>query len=106
MKSVIISCRSSVPAAAANSRICGLLLLGLLLAGAAGAQPARFVVDDQEFLDQVAAGARELQRAGKLVLVEKLQCQANRRYFAVPRVPVEAKKLEPPDLYDRLREST
>jgi S1-C subfamily serine protease len=82
------------------------LLVGLVLALGAAAQPARFVVDDQDFLDQVAAGARELQQAGKLVPVEKLQCEANRRFFNVPHAPLEPKKLEPPDLYDRLREST
>jgi S1-C subfamily serine protease len=80
--------------------------LSLTLALAANAQPARFIVDDQAFLDQVAAQAKEFQQAGKLTTVERLQCESNRRFFSVPRVPLESKKLDPPELYDRLREST
>jgi S1-C subfamily serine protease len=78
----------------------------LLLASLARAQAARFIVDDQAYLDHVAGEAKELHQAGKLVTVEKLQRQGNRRFFAVPQAPLESTKLDPPDLYDRLREST
>jgi hypothetical protein len=70
------------------------------------AQSPRFIVDDQQFLDHVTEAARGLQQAGKLVPLETLQCQVNRRYYPVATAPLEQKKLEPPDLYDRLREST
>jgi serine protease Do len=70
------------------------------------AQSPRFIVDDQQFLDQITESARDLQKAGKLVPLETLQCEVNRRYFQFAPAPLEQKKLEPPDLYDRLREST
>lgn len=82
------------------------LAVGLTLVVAAYAASPRFIVDDEAYLDTVCAKALQLKQAGKLVAVETLQRQLNRRFAAVPAVPVASQKLVPPDLYDRLRQST
>jgi peroxiredoxin len=98
----ISSSRSIQPKGA---RLAWALLL-FLVAAAGRAETPRFVVDDQEFLDQVCAAAAKLEQAGKLLPVETLQRQLNRRYAAVPPTAPEGDTLSPPELYDRLLEST
>ena len=85
--------------------LAGALLL-LLVAALGHAETPRFVVDDQEFLDQVCAAAGRLEQAGKLLPVETLQRQLNRRHAAVPPTAPAQESLSPPELYERLLEST
>ena len=70
------------------------------------AESPRFVVDDEAFLDKVCAEAFKLKAAGKLVPLETLQCQLNRQFTAVRPAPEAEQKFSPPDLYERLLQST
>lgn len=72
----------------------------------ARAEAPRFVVDDEAFLDRVCAGALKLKEAGKLVPLETLQCQLNRQFASVHPAPEARQKYSPPDLYERLLQST
>jgi hypothetical protein len=72
----------------------------------ARAEPRRFIVDDEAFLDKVCAEALKLKAAGQLVPLETLQCQLNRQFTAVRPAPEAGKKFTPPDLYERLLQST
>ncbi|MEY4386547.1 MAG: hypothetical protein RLY20_1830 [Verrucomicrobiota bacterium] len=87
------------------SLTCGIGLL-LLTHGFSRAEAPRFVVEDDAFLDQVCAAAAKLKNAGKLVPLEKLQCQLNRQYSSVKPASESPRKFSPPDLYDRLLQST
>ena len=84
-----------------------LLALALFTAAPlARAEAPRFVVDDEAFLDQVCAAAFKLKDAGQLVPLETLQCQLNRQFTAVRSAPEAEQKFFPPDLYERLLQST
>lgn len=84
-----------------------LLALALFIATPlARAESPRFVVDDEAFLDQVCAAALKLKDAGRLVPLETLQCQLNRQFTAVRPAPEAEQKFSPPDLYERLLQST
>jgi S1-C subfamily serine protease len=85
-----------------------LLLAALLLANGAFGQAARFVIDDDEFLDQVTRGSGRLAREHKLVSSAALreQIRACPRSYPLKAVPQAQEKLSPPDLCERLRQST
>ena len=72
----------------------------------AHAESPRFVVDDEAFLDQVCNAAFKLKQAGKLVPLETLQCQLNRQFTTAHAAPEAKQKFPPPDLYERLLQST
>ncbi|MBI3881706.1 MAG: trypsin-like peptidase domain-containing protein [Verrucomicrobia bacterium] len=68
--------------------------------------PPRFVVDDEAFEDTVIASAQKLMKQGKLVRADVLQKQLSRIFSPVKFAPPSSQKLAPPELYDRVREST
>jgi len=84
----------------------GVFLLALLLSGFSLFAAPRFVVDDEVFEDTVLAAAAKLREAGALVRAETLRGQLNRPFAPVPLAPPATETLSPPDLYDRVREST
>jgi len=102
--------------------VCGILMISIIsnrLTGAlfltfalllppplAHAADSRFIVDDEAFLDRVCAEAFKLKQAGKLVELQTLQCQLNRQFTPVHPAPEAKQKFTPPDLYDRLLQST
>src|SRR2546421_7213412 len=85
-------------------RLSILFLMGVC-AVAAG-QAARFVVDDDEYLDKVTKAGAKLLQKHKLKSVESLRRQVHTKGSTVKLAPLSVQKLSPPDLCDRLREST
>jgi hypothetical protein len=85
-----------------------LILLVLLLETgmALRAQPGRFIVDDDSYTAQVVLAGEKLLRENKLVPLDSLRSQVRRKAFAIKALPVSHEKLEPPELCERLREST
>src|SRR5208282_2291157 len=83
-----------------------LTLQVMLLAAAAGAQSQRFVIDDDEYADKVVGSCTRLLTNHKLVSTTTLQRQVRLKGCAVKLAPCSRQKLSPPDLYERLREST
>jgi hypothetical protein len=82
-----------------------LLLLGTALPDfSAGA--TRFVVDDDAYTAQVSQAGETLLRAHKLSSLETLRAEVHMGGVALSLAPLSHEKLEAPDLYDRLREST
>ncbi|MBI5383932.1 MAG: trypsin-like peptidase domain-containing protein [Verrucomicrobia bacterium] len=86
------------------------ILLGCwlwLVAQSAPAQAPRFVMDDDAFLDRIALTAAKLVKQQKLVPLDRLKRQLERsREVTLAPVPLSREKFSPPDLYDRVREST
>lgn len=84
-----------------------LLVLGtVILTTAAWAGAPRFVIDDDEYVNRVTEAGAKLLREGRLLSVETLRPQVRTQRIAIKWTPVAHQKLEPPILYDRLREST
>lgn len=83
-----------------------LLTAWLLLASSAGAASPRYVIDDDAFLDKVTAAGEKLLAEGKLVSLDTLRRQIRTRCAPLTLPAPTKQKLAPPDLYDRLREST
>jgi S1-C subfamily serine protease len=70
------------------------------------AQSSRFVVDDDAYGDKVTAAASKLLASGKLLSQETLRGEVTTKGFAAKLAPPAQHKLAPPDLYERLRQST
>jgi serine protease Do len=85
-----------------------ILLLGTvwLQAAVAGVDPARSVIDDDEYLDKVIEAGVTLLDAGKLMPLATLRKQVCTKGARLHFAPPARQKLEPPDLYERLRTST
>jgi len=85
-----------------------LILLVLLLETGVRlrAQSGRFVVDDDSYTAQVVLAGEKLLRENKLVPLDSLRSQVRTKPFAIKALPVSHEKLEPPQICERLREST
>ena len=83
-----------------------LLIALLLTAPNVFGEPARFIIDDDEFLEKVTVASARLLQEGKLKSVESLRGQVRAKGFAVRVPPASRQKLAPPELYERLRQST
>jgi hypothetical protein len=83
-------------------------LVLILLLWAIGVLPAspRFVIDDEEYVDKVLDGSAKLLEEHKLVSAETLRGQVRTNGCALKLSPLLRQNLEPPELCDRLREST
>jgi S1-C subfamily serine protease len=81
-------------------------LFGCLAVSLALAQSPRRVVDDDEYLDRVIGGGLKLMEAGKLRPQATLSSQVNSRVFQLKMAPVSHRRLEPPELFEHLRQST
>lgn len=80
---------------------------GLLAASAWPAGAAqRFVIDDDTYADKVAESCEKLRKAGSLIPLEDLRDQVQTKGIFLKLPPTAHQKLDPPDLADRLREST
>ncbi len=88
-------------------RVCRVVILcTLLLAPTAFAGSSRFVIDDDEYVDKVTAASTKLLAEGKLMSLEALRAQSGSNHFVFQSPPPHHQKLPPPDLCDRLRDST
>jgi S1-C subfamily serine protease len=67
---------------------------------------ARFVVDDDEYMDKVTAESAKLRKRGRLHSPESLRAQMKTKGFAFPTSIVATQRFSPPDLCERLRQST
>lgn len=84
-----------------------ILITAGFLASWASAQTPRFVIDDDDYLDGVVRAAEKLRAQHRLLPLARFEAQVRRGgKFAVPPVPLSREKASPPDLYDRLLEST
>lgn len=83
-------------------------LFALLAFAAAsfGQNTPRFIVDDEAFEDAVITAAIKLQKTGTLMRADMLREQLTKTYSPVKLAPLATEKLSPPDLYDRVRQST
>ncbi len=79
--------------------------LGLLALLTLGASP-RFIIDDDAYADKVIDASARLLEQGKLLSNDALRTQVQTRGCALKLASPSHQKLEPPDLCDRLREST
>src|SRR3974390_249089 len=78
----------------------------LVLSTLAYAQSSRFIVDDDAYGDKVTAAASRLLESGRLLSHETLQAEIKTKGFPAKLAPPAQGKLAPPDLYERLRQST
>lgn len=78
----------------------------LLIAGSAGAGTARFVIDDEAYVERVTQAGSKLVRQHKLVSFATLSQQPRPSTVALNPLPPAQQKIAPPDLYERLRQST
>ncbi len=83
-----------------------LIIAALLIAAATLAQTARFIIDDDEYLEKITDASAKLLRQGKLKPLDSLRSQVRTKGFSLKPAPVSREKLAPADLCDRLREST
>ena len=70
------------------------------------AQSSRFIIDDDAYSDRVVRAAQRLLREHKLLSLGALQTEVRTEGFPLRLPPLSREKLEPPELCDRLREST
>jgi serine protease Do len=83
------------------------LVLGtILITAGAMADTPRFVIDDEEYVGKVTDASARLLADGKLKSLASLRSQVRAGGLPLKPVPVSREKLAPPDLCDRLRQST
>jgi hypothetical protein len=86
---------------------CAVLVLGAALFAAAGvAASPGVVIDDEEYAARITEASAKLLRERKLVSMASLRKQVHTKGYAVKPVALARQRLEPPELCDRLREST
>jgi S1-C subfamily serine protease len=83
-----------------------LLLGAVLVTTGALAQTPRFIVDDEEYDQKVIDTSARLLQDGKLKSLDSLRGQVYTGSFPVKSLALFRQKLAPPDLCDRLRQST
>jgi len=84
-----------------------MLLLVLDMASiAAPAGMPRLVIDDDAYVEQVAKVCAQLKADQKLISAEVLRAQIQPKGFALRPVSLSKRKLDGPDLYNFLRQST
>jgi S1-C subfamily serine protease len=70
-------------------------------------QPApRFIVDDEDYLERISHESHKLLRAGQLKTVAEFKKSVTNHFITLKTTPLAAQKMSPPDLCDRLRQST
>jgi S1-C subfamily serine protease len=87
-------------------RLIVILFFAMALFPGLRAQTSRFVIDDDDYLDRVTAASSKLLRKHKLVSLDSLRAQVHTKGSAVKLAQLSQQKFSPPDLCERLREST
>src|SRR5258708_30615003 len=77
-----------------------------LMASFAFAAPPQFVIDDDAYSDKVTEACSKLLHQGKLKSLPALRREVHTKGIALKLAARSQQKLSPPDLYERLREST
>jgi serine protease Do len=83
-----------------------LLLTAILFTAGARPEAPRFVIDDEEYVEKVTEASAKLLRAGKLKSLDSLRAQVRNGSLPLKLALESHEKLAPPDLCDRLRQST
>jgi serine protease Do len=84
-----------------------IVVLGVFVFSAGAlAQTPRFVIDDEEYVDKVSEASARLLKEGKLKSLASLRSQVRAACLPLKPVPLSREKLAPPDLCDRMRQST
>lgn len=83
-----------------------LFLAAILFPVGAPAETPRFVIDDDEYADKVTETSARLLQEGKLKSLDSLRSLVVPAGFSLKPIPLFHQKLSPPDLCDRLRQST
>ncbi len=83
-----------------------LVLMALLMTSGAFAGSPRFVIDDEAYLGRITNACLQLYRTGKLKPLEALREQVSAKSVPCKLAPVSHEKLEPTELYERVREGT
>jgi S1-C subfamily serine protease len=81
-------------------------VLAFIGAALPGGSAPRLVIDDDEFVGKVTSAAGKLLHEGKLQPMAALRAQVRTRSQPVSLSPISHQPLTPPDLCDRLSEST
>src|SRR5262245_43067589 len=87
-------------------RFTALILGASLVSATALAQSPRFIIDDDDYLENITNASARLLHDGKLKPVESLRAQLHAKGYALKFAPASSTRLAAPDLYERLREST
>jgi serine protease Do len=88
-------------------RFLGILFLGTAVSATSlRAQSPRYVVDDDAYSGKVADACAKLHQAHKLVSLTALRREVHTKGLAMKLPPPSRQRFSPPDLCDRLREST
>lgn len=70
------------------------------------ASPSRYIIDDDAYSDRVLEASTRLLKAGKLCATDTLRQQVRTHGHPMRLAPPADRKLDPPGLFDRVREST
>src|SRR5215831_12166859 len=89
-----------------SRRVVMFVFTSAFLVWTAQAASSRFVVDDDSYLDRITIECSKLLQKGKLKSADVLRDQMQMRGTAVKLAPPSNERVSPPDLCDRLREST
>jgi hypothetical protein len=87
-------------------RWAALVLAGVLFAAAGMAAAPDVVIDDEEYAARITEEAAKLLQERKLASMASLREQVRTKGFALKPAAPARQKLEPPELCDRLRQST
>jgi serine protease Do len=103
--SILREARANEHKSAAPPLLALILSAALVTAGAL-AQAPRFVIDDEGYVERVTDASAKLLQDGKLKSLDSLRGQVQIGSFPVKPLALCHQKLAPPDLCDRLRQST
>jgi hypothetical protein len=78
----------------------------LLFTAGARAETPRFIINDEEYVDRITNASARLLLDGKLKSLDMLRGQVRNGGFPVKPLTLSHQKLAPPELCDRLRQST
>jgi serine protease Do len=87
-------------------RLATLLVLTTTWVTPSWAQSSRFIIDDDAYANHIVHAAQKLLREHKLSSLDSLRAQVHTEGFSLRLQPISSEKLEPPELCERLREST
>ncbi len=82
------------------------LTFGAFVLAVSAAEPPRFVVDDDGYVDKITTASAKLLRHKRLLPVNTLQAQVHTKDYGIKMGSASHLKLAAPDLYDHLRQST
>ncbi len=83
-----------------------MVLAAVICVSPAQGQSRRFVVDDDEYVAKVTEAGLRLLESGKLLSQDTVRAEVHTKGHRLPLVPISRRKLDPPELFERLREST